>query len=111
MSSMLSARFVRISRALARHGSTAYNCLFRLDVFDAAHIGNEHIGNLDRAVGLLIILNNRSHGTANRKTRTVQRMHETVALEVLGVLVLDVRATRLEVFAVRARRDLLVGIV
>ena len=56
MSSMLSARLIRISRALARHGSTAYNCLFRLDVFDATHIGNEHIRNLDRAVGLLIIL-------------------------------------------------------
>ena len=111
MSSMLSARFIRISRALARHGSTAYNCLFRLDVFDAAHIGNEHIRNLDRAVGLLIILNDRSHGATNRKTGTVQRMHETVAFEVLGVLVLDVRATRLEVFAVLAGRDLLVGIV
>ena len=52
----------------ARACQTWFDCLFRLDVFDAAHIGNEHIRNLDRAVGLLIILNNRSHGTANRKT-------------------------------------------
>lgn len=52
----------------ARACQAWFDCLFRLDVFDAAHIGNEHIRNLDRAVGLLIILNNRSHGTANRKT-------------------------------------------
>ena len=52
----------------ARACQAWFDRLFRLDVFDAAHIGNEHIRNLDRAIGLLIILNDRSHGTANRKT-------------------------------------------
>ena len=37
-----------------------------LEHFDAAHIGPQHFGNCDTAVGLLVVLQNSDQGAANR---------------------------------------------
>lgn len=44
------------------------------DNLNAAHVGNQNIGHLDGAVCLLVVLDNGSHGAANRQARAVERV-------------------------------------
>lgn len=55
------------------------------DNLNAAHVGNQNIGHLDGAVCLLVVLDNGSHGAANRQARAVERVHKARTLEVFRV--------------------------
>src|SRR6218665_1416838 len=72
-----------------------------LQLFDAAHIGQQRIGDDHAAVRLLVILQNRNQAAAHSQTRTVQRMHIARLLVALG-LVARHHAARLEITAVGA---------
>lgn len=83
----------------------------RLDLLEAAHVGTQNLGDRDGAVSVLVVLQNGCHGTAGRQTGTVEGVQIARTLEVLGVAILDVGATGLEVTTVGAGADLLVGVV
>src|SRR5947209_8660484 len=74
-----------------------------LDGLAAAHIGRQRIGHRDRAVLLLIVLQDGDQGAADRDTRAVQGMQ--VAHMASLVAVPSGHATRLELTAIRARRN------
>ena len=75
----------------------------------AAHVGTQHLGHGDGAVGVLVVLDDGGHGAAHGKTAAVERVREVLPAVLVDVL--DVGATRLEVTAVAAARYLLVGTV
>src|SRR6516225_7681838 len=50
------------------------------DAFEAAHIATERFGHDDRAVALLVILEDRDQRSADREPGTVQRMDEARVL-------------------------------
>ena len=104
------------TKAAEPHGPAAHHaiCLqetLRLghDLLHAAHIGTQNLGDRDGAVGILIVLQNGGHGAAGRQAGTVESVQVARTLEVLGVAILDVGAASLEVTAVGAGADLLVG--
>ena len=68
----------------------------RLDLLETAHVRTQNLGDRDGAVGVLVVLQNGSHGTTSRQAGTVKGVQVTRALEVLGVAVLDVGAAGLE---------------
>src|SRR5512135_1951819 len=70
----------------------------------STHIRPEHFGDDDAPIRLLVLLQNRHDGPADRETRTVQRMHKLCFFAAFG-LVTDVSASRLEVFEIRTRRN------
>ena len=76
----------------------------------AAHERAQRRRDHHRAVLLLVVLEDRDQGAAHRQAGAVQRVHE---LGLAGALrpVLDVGAAGLERLAVRARRDLAVGLL
>src|ERR1700761_3346262 len=53
------------------------------DALETGHIGAQHFGNDDRAVGLLIVLQHRDQGAPDRQARAVQRMEEAGRLFLL----------------------------
>ena len=81
----------------------------RLDLLETTHVRTQDLGDRDGAVGVLVVLQNSGHGTTSRQAGTVKGVQVTRTLEVLGVAVLDVGAAGLEVAAVGAGADLLVG--
>ena len=71
--------------------------------------GRSASGTSIRAVGLLVVLHHRDERAADRETRAVQRVHELgLALRVAKA---RLHAPRLERLAVRARRDLAIGVL
>src|SRR3989344_5420045 len=50
----------------------------------SAHIGQQRRRNVDAAVGLLIIFEDRDERPSDRKARPVQRMDERIALHILA---------------------------
>src|SRR5690606_7980535 len=72
--------------------------------------GPQCLGNVDRAVRILVVLHDRDQGAADRDARTVQGMHE-FGLAGLRIAPAREHAPRLEVRAVRARGDLAVGVL
>src|SRR3954470_21100873 len=70
-----------------------------------AHVGPQRLRHGHRAVLVLIVLQDRDQGAADREARAVQRMHEARALALLGAEA-RVHAPRLVLAAVRAARDL-----
>src|SRR4051795_8873802 len=75
-----------------------------LNHFLPAHISLQHIRHRDAAALLLIGLHHGDQRAADRDARAVERMHE-VRRAPLGT-VARIHAPRLEVAAVRARRNL-----
>ena len=72
-----------------------------------AHVGAEHLGNADRAILALIVLNDRDPGAANGQARTVEGVHEFAFAALRPEA--DAAAAGLESLAVGARRDLAEG--
>ena len=50
----------------------AGNLRNRLDLLEATHVGTKNLGDRDGAVGVLVVLQNGSHGAASRQTGTVE---------------------------------------
>ena len=59
-----------------------------------AHVGAQHFGHGDRAVGVLAVLQHRHQGAAHGQARAVQGVHQLVLA--LGVLEAGLQAARLE---------------
>src|SRR6187401_1324981 len=78
---------------------------YRFNHFAAAHERAQGVRNDDRAVLLLIVLENRNERAADRQTRSIQRV-DVLCLACAVRPELDVRATRLESLAVRTGRNL-----
>ena len=66
-----------------------------LDDLATAHVGAQHLGHGDGAVGILVVLHDGGHGAARGQAGAVQGVQVPRTLEVLGVAVLDVGAARL----------------
>src|SRR5258708_6121528 len=71
------------------------------DPVAAAHIGFQSIGDQDRTVRLLIILQDRNQRASDRKARAVQRVRETSVLFAGGTIA-RIHAAGLEVAAIGA---------
>src|SRR5574337_1857314 len=80
---------------------------FLFNHLGAAHIRLQCIGNGDRAVGLLIVLDHRDQRAADRCARAVQRVHE--ARLAVAAAVARIHAPGLKIAAHRARRYLAIG--
>src|SRR5688572_16419880 len=93
-----SSASVTTTGALASLGSLASRDAVPADVL------LQHGRHLDAAVGLLVVLQQTRDGTRKRQPRPVERMHEARLLA-LGRAKADVRAARLKVREVAARRD------
>jgi hypothetical protein len=82
----------------------------RRDFLQTAHVRTQYFRNENRAIRLLIILQQCGHSTPDCQTGTVEGMHKFRLC--LGVAAeADIRTTGLEVFEVGAGRDLPVGFV
>src|SRR5262245_64540496 len=77
------------------------------DPLDPAHVGPEHGGDTNGAVGLLIVLEDRDQRAADGQARAVQRV-TVLRPAPARRAVLQVEPARLERLAVRARGDLAV---
>src|SRR5689334_14370212 len=75
-----------------------------------AHVRAQRLRDLDRAVGPLVVLEDRHDGASDGKARSVQRVHE-LGLLAFAAAEADRSAARLEVAVVRARGDLLVRVL
>src|SRR6266568_5032382 len=81
--------------------------------FLTAHVGLQGLGDRNRAVMALEVLDDRDHRTADREGGAVQRVdrlqavHEAFALTAIAGL----HTTRLERPAIRAARDLAIGVL
>src|SRR5437879_9528718 len=79
------------------------------DPIETAHVLAEGGGNLDRPVGLLVVLEDRCHGSGKCQPGAVQGVHE---LGLAGlVAVSDICPARLELSEVRAGGDLQVTVL
>ena len=65
------------------------------------HVRPEHLGNIDRAIRPLIVLNDREPSAADSKTRAIQRVHEFAFAPFRPEA--DAAATGLESLAIGAR--------
>src|SRR5262245_10763152 len=80
------------------------------DPLEPAHEAPQRLGDDDRAVGLLIVLQDGDQGPPHGETRTVERVR-VLRLPLRLRAVADVGAPRLEVLAVGARGDLPVRVL
>src|SRR5262245_1069779 len=76
----------------------------------AAHVRLQSLGNYDRPIGLLIVLEYRDQRTPDREPRAVQRVDVADLLAAFGA-VARIHAPRLKVAAHRARGDFSIGIL
>src|SRR5262245_13303566 len=76
----------------------------------AVHIGAKHVGDHDRSVGLLIVLEHRDQGSPDGEARAVERVNIT-QLAAAARAVARLHSARLEVAAHRAARDLAIGVL
>src|SRR5438552_657801 len=83
---------------------TQFGMTLARDPLEPLHVLPQRLGNHDTAVALLIVLQNRNDRAAERQARAVERVYE--ACPFLRGAIADVRAPRLEIEEVRARRDL-----
>src|SRR5689334_2637981 len=77
------------------------------DALQPARVAPERLGDDDRSVGLLVVLEYRDQGPPHGQARSVQGVH-VLRLSLRLLPVADVRATGLEVLAVGAGGDLAV---
>src|SRR5690348_11854264 len=80
------------------------------DSFQAVHVRTQRCGNGDRSILLLIVLEDGDQGAPDREARAVQRVNEARAL-LARLAPARLHAPRLELAAVRAARDLAIGIL
>ena len=60
--------------SLVRRPLCSRSCGF-LDLLEAAHVGDERVGDDDRAVGLLVVLQDRDQRAPDREAGAVERVH------------------------------------
>src|SRR5690606_32341352 len=78
--------------------------------FGATHVRAQRLGHRDRAVGLLEVLHHRDQGAPDRRAGAIERMHG-FGLAAVGVAPARLHPPGLEIPAVRARRDLAIGLL
>ena len=79
---------------------------------ESAHIGPQGLGNEDRAVGLLVVFEDREPGAAHGQAAAVERVHKLgLGLRPPARPVADVGAPRLKGVEVGAGRDFAVEIL
>jgi hypothetical protein len=92
--------------------TTATCCLLQAwtDDVSAAHKGPQYSRHLDRAVGLLVVLENGQKRPAKRQTRAIQGVDE-LRPGFRRRSIANSRAPRLEIAAVATRRDLAIRVL
>src|SRR5882672_3443606 len=79
----------------------------RADASGAAKIRVQHLGQSDRAISLLVVLEHRHQRSPHRQSGPVERMYEFGLA--LCIPKARLHATRLERLAIRTRRNLAIG--
>src|SRR6056297_1770976 len=91
-------------------GKAPFSPSTRLDRFHSSHIGAQHVRDRYRAVGLLVIFQDRHQGPADRQARAVEGMYE-LRLAALFPAKANAGTACLEVPEIGAGRDLPVGLL
>src|SRR5205807_2961789 len=77
---------------------------------EPAHVGTQRLGDRHRAIFVLVVLEHRDQGAADGEARAVQGVHEARSFTFLGPIA-RAHAAGLVVAAVRAARDLAIGVL
>src|SRR6266850_912449 len=86
------------------------NDFLRLDHTQAVEIRTKRLGNDDGPILLLIVFHYGDPGSANGKARTIEGVYEANLLPGGGPIT-DIRASRLKILEVAARRNLAISIL
>src|SRR5690606_26125737 len=83
-------------------GRTGIALLLRLDHFDAAQVGPQHLGNHNATIRLLVVLQHGDERANDRQPGAVERVDKARAPAIRRAIT-DVRAARLKITRVAAR--------